>query len=75
VSLATIGPCPVAVVGGRLAEVVDPLASFHPDAVDPSTLVGAEAHVHVELVDVDGLELADDRVLSIGEVPCEPDGP
>lgn len=46
-----------------------------PDAVDPSTLVGTEAHLHVELLDVDGLELVDDRVLSIGEVPPEPDGP
>lgn len=46
-----------------------------PDAVDPSTLVGTEAHLHVELLDVDGLELVDDRVLAIGEVPPEPEGP
>lgn len=42
-----------------------------PDTVAPSTLVGVEAHLHVELVDADGLELTDDHVLSIGQ---EPDG-
>lgn len=46
-----------------------------PDAVEPSTLTGQEAHLHVEMVDADGLELSDDHVLVIGEVPPAPKGP
>jgi hypothetical protein len=46
-----------------------------PDAVDPSTLLGEEARLHVEIVDANGLRLEDDHVLAIGEAPPEPDGP
>jgi hypothetical protein len=43
-----------------------------PDTVDPSALVGEPAHLHIELVDADGLGLDDDHELVIGQTP---DGP
>lgn len=46
-----------------------------PDAVDPATLVGEPAQLHVEMIDADGLRLSDDHALVIGEVPPEPGGP
>lgn len=46
-----------------------------PDTVDPSTLVGQAAHVHVELADADGLRLEDDHDLEIGQVSSAPGGP
>jgi hypothetical protein len=46
-----------------------------PDTVDPSTLLGEEARLHVEMVDADGLRLEDDHVLAIGEPPSGPGGP
>lgn len=46
-----------------------------PDEVTPPELVGAPAHLHVEMVDADGRALVDDHDLVIGEVPPEPDGP
>jgi len=46
-----------------------------PDEVDTTALMGEPAHLHVEMVDANGLVLQDDHDLVIGETPPEPDGP
>lgn len=46
-----------------------------PDGVDPEQIVGLDARLHAELVDVDGLVLVDDHELVIDEIPPAPGGP
>lgn len=46
-----------------------------PDGVDPEEIVGLDARLHAELVDVDGLVLVDEHQLVVDEIPPPPDGP
>lgn len=46
-----------------------------PDGVDPEELAGLDAHLHVEMVDANGVLLEQDNDLVIGDAPQPPPGP